>query len=282
MKRCCILILCCTIFLSSCSENEQEKSSIYTPSSESKTDNSLHTNMDEPDTSTNEITWELATNEYPYSTYEEIKSGTHSNQYVIISCVIESAEYSDLMDWVECDVWFAYKDIYKSNNIFFDCKELASYNPKSLKSGDNIDICVYVNVDNSFGSNIISFSKNDNNITLSEIHNCVPVNFIYCGKVRNDVTGNWRLSKANTDLTSSEYVLFYYKNYFESDNEIHAIINYTDNTTILIKSSFGMLDVTVFSHVKGEENDAKILFSGNLMEKYHVNISSGEIVYLSE
>ena len=282
MKLFCILFLCCSLFLSSCSAKKQEQSSSNALPIEPTTSETLQSDINEPETSSNEITWEYAINEYPQSTYEEIESGTYSNQYVILSCVIESAEYSDLMDWVRCDVWFVYKDIYKLNDIFFKCDTLKKYNPKALQPGDNIDICVYVNIDNSFGNDIISFTHNDKTLTLSEIHDCVPVNFTHCGNVQNDVTDNWRLSKASTNLHSSEYILFYYKNFFKSDNEIHAIINFTDNTTIRIKPILGMLDVSVFSHIDGEENDAKILFGGKLIETYQVNIDTGEIIYLSE
>lgn len=285
MKRKCVFILCgVLLLLSGCSAEDSEKTSIPTPPPEIKFDNVSEIDISAPVSTTaiDEITWEYAINEFPHSTYEEVKSGAYPNQYVILSCVIENAEYFEPMDWVECDVWFSYRDIYKADDIRFDCAELTNCSPKKLQPGDNIDICIYVNADNSFGGDIISFSENANTVTLSEIHDCVPVDFIYYGKVPNDSTGKWRLSKANTNLNASEYALFYYSYYFESDNEIHAIVNYQNNTTIRICANFGMLDVSVLTHIEGEENDAKMLFGGSVIESYQVDISSGEILNISE
>ncbi len=106
------------------------------------------------------------------------------------------------------------------------------------------------------------------------------ITFDYCGNVKNDKTGKWRLSKVNSTLDVTEYALYYYKNYFKSDDEIHAIINYSNDTTIRIRtiSALGLLDVTTLTHIQGEENNADILFGGDVINSYMINIKSGELV----
>ena len=80
-------------------------------------------------------------------------------------------------------------------------------------------------------------------------------------KVNNDVTGNWRISSIAEPIVMSDHALAYYKQYFENDNEIHAIVNFGNNTTTQI-STLGatdpdVIDVTTYEYVKGEEHDAK-------------------------
>lgn len=111
------------------------------------------------------------------------------------------------------------------------------------------------------------------------INNDVDVNFV--SSVRNDATGNWRLARVATQKEVQEYALDYYNAYFESDTEIHAIINFSLNTTNkLAKSIPDVLNVTVYDYVSKEEHDAKALFSGTLLADYEVNVSTGEITQL--
>jgi hypothetical protein len=95
--------------------------------------------------------------------------------------------------------------------------------------------------------------------------------------VRNDVTGNWRVATIAENIDISEYALDYYNEYFESDDEIHAIINFNYNTTTQIRVLGNQLDVTVYEYVDKEEHDAKLLFSGMKLKEYSVDIESGEI-----
>lgn len=96
-------------------------------------------------------------------------------------------------------------------------------------------------------------------------------------KVRNDVTGNWRVSAIAENIDIKDYALDYYKKYFESDNEIHAIINFNYKTTTKISVMGNLLDVTIFEYVNKEEHDAKLLFSGEMLKEYHINMDTGEI-----
>lgn len=105
-----------------------------------------------------------------------------------------------------------------------------------------------------------------------------PANFTFMGKVKKDVTGNWRWSKVSTDLEPSDYAVYYYNTYFHSDDEIHAIINSKSNTTIRINciADLNILDIGILNHIDHEENDAKVLFSGDLIEEYKINLTTGE------
>lgn len=96
-------------------------------------------------------------------------------------------------------------------------------------------------------------------------------------KVRNDTTGNWRISLIAENIDMSEYALDYYKQYFTDDSEIHFIVNFNYNTTTKIMVMGGDLDVTVQEYVAKEEHDAKMLGSGNVLAEYFVNIETGEI-----
>lgn len=97
------------------------------------------------------------------------------------------------------------------------------------------------------------------------------------GNVNNDSTGNWKIAKTSGTFKIEEYALDYYNNYFESDNEIHAVINSTNNTTTSIEVVLGDVWVTVHEYVNGEENDADALFGGDVLEMYSVNTNNGEI-----
>ena len=80
-------------------------------------------------------------------------------------------------------------------------------------------------------------------------------------KVRNDTTGNWRISLIAENIDMSEYALDYYKQYFTDDSEIHFIVNFNYNTTTKIMVMGGDLDVTVQEYVAKEEHDAEMLLS---------------------
>lgn len=96
-------------------------------------------------------------------------------------------------------------------------------------------------------------------------------------KVRNDATGNWRISCIAENIDMSEYALDYYKQYFTDDSEIHFIVNFNYNTTTKIMNMGGDLDVTVQEYVSKEEHDANLLGSGSVLAEYFVNKETGEI-----
>ena len=96
--------------------------------------------------------------------------------------------------------------------------------------------------------------------------------------VRNDVTGNWRRSATSSSLVPADYAFEYYTEMFSSDDEIHAIWNATLKTTTSISVVFNLLYVDTREYVDGEEHDAKIMFSGELLDSRIIDIETGELV----
>ena len=102
--------------------------------------------------------------------------------------------------------------------------------------------------------------------------------FWFSDSVINDVTGRLKISSLAAEIDASEYAAMYYNTLFSSDDEIHAVVNFTTNTTTSISVlQDGMLDVAVHEYVSGEEHDSQTLFSGTLIEEYFVNIETGEV-----
>ena len=96
-------------------------------------------------------------------------------------------------------------------------------------------------------------------------------------KVRNDTTGKWRISVFSKNIEIKKYALDYYKAYFTNDDEIHAIVNFYNNTTTKISVAGDCLDLTIYEYVDGEEHDANKLFSGLLYNEYTVNKKTGKV-----
>lgn len=96
-------------------------------------------------------------------------------------------------------------------------------------------------------------------------------------KVRNDVTGKWKISTIAEDVQMVDYALSYYEKYFYGDDEIHAIVNFNYNTTTSITYMSGQIYVTVHEYVNGEEHDANLLFSGMVLEDYIIYPDNGDI-----
>jgi len=106
-----------------------------------------------------------------------------------------------------------------------------------------------------------------------------PLGFsvLFSDTYRNDTTGNWRLAMIAENINIEEYAVEYYNNYFESNSEVHIIINFTLNTTTRITVMGNLLDVSIMEYVDKEEHDAQLACSGTLLSEYHVNMDTGEI-----
>ena len=95
--------------------------------------------------------------------------------------------------------------------------------------------------------------------------------------VRNDKTGNWRISKISENINMEEYALSYYKKYFKNDSEIHWIVNFTLKTTTCISVSGNLIWVDVHEYVDGEEHYADTLGSGTILSKFQIYTDNGDI-----
>lgn len=104
------------------------------------------------------------------------------------------------------------------------------------------------------------------------------IDFSFSDSVRHDTTGNWRISLISSSTTPDNYALDYYNTLFASDDEIHAVVNFSLNTTTRISVLYdGVLDVTVLEYIDGEEHDAKELFGGSLLTEYWIHTDTGEV-----
>lgn len=104
---------------------------------------------------------------------------------------------------------------------------------------------------------------------------------LFFKSVNEDKTGNWRYATIASNEDIEYYVLSYYKKYFQADNEVHAIIDFTRKTTTRINSSGGVLTVSILDYVDGEEHDANLMFSGQLLKTYYIYTDNGDIEELN-
>lgn len=97
--------------------------------------------------------------------------------------------------------------------------------------------------------------------------------------VRNDVTGNWRITTiANSSLSDIEnYAFDYYHKYFKNNDEIHAIINFSTRTTNRLQIYGNSIVVTIHEYEEDEEHDAKELFKGDVLSIYTVYADNGDV-----
>ena len=126
------------------------------------------------------------------------------------------------------------------------------------------------------GSYDLKCSEDDKDEDAIKLH--------FSNEVRNDVTGNWRIATLASDKSSLDFALAYYKEFVTSKDEIHAVVNFTDNKTTKICTALDSdyVDVTIHNYVDGEEHDAKLLFGGDVTGEYWINIETGEVENLAD
>lgn len=94
--------------------------------------------------------------------------------------------------------------------------------------------------------------------------------------VRGDKTGTWRMLRYSAGVNFADYAADYYAAYFESDDEVHAVVDLT-HATYMITYSYGILNIAQHAYVDGEEHDAALLGSGDLIAQYTVDLSTGAV-----
>ncbi len=99
---------------------------------------------------------------------------------------------------------------------------------------------------------------------------------LFSKTIPHDVTGKWRKCLIYSNQDFIPYAHDYYRAYFESDDETHAVINLFLKTTTKLSVSGVDLIAVVYEYVDGEENDAKDLFGGMLYSTYVINKDTGE------
>ena len=153
--------------------------------------------------------------------------------------------------------------VNSSNNEAKAKEEAEAKAKEETEAKENVSTTPTINRENIIGTSNKDFKK----ISTSK-----PT------KVRNDTTGNWKLSKIATTDDILEYAKSYYDNNFTSDDEIHAIVNFTLNTTTCVSTLFdNIISVTIHEYVDKEEHDANKLFSGMVLGDYWIYLDNGDI-----
>lgn len=160
-------------------------------------------------------------------------------------------------------------EVFEGDNQIFPAAPADTSSPEEISSPEETEAPAdsAPEVPHRPGEEIVGVSDKD----VSEI----SMNF--AGNVRNDVTENWRYSTTSEDIDIENYALSYYQEYFESDNEIHGIINFTRKTTARLNVSGNMIFLSLYDYVDGEEHDAKIMFSGTPLASYIIYTDNGDI-----
>lgn len=104
---------------------------------------------------------------------------------------------------------------------------------------------------------------------------------IFYKSVHNDKTGNWRELVYHSSDEVQDFASEYYAAYFESDDEIHSVVNLQEKTTACLSVFGDDILIDVHEYVDKEEHDATILFTGDMIAQYSVNKKTGEIEKLS-
>lgn len=121
----------------------------------------------------------------------------------------------------------------------------------------------------------------DDALTSESGNLLADVDITFYDEFRNDVTGKWRKALVLTNSQIQDYAVDYYNTYFQADDEIHIIYDFSLNTVNCLKVFGNELYISITDYVDDEEQDAKIACSGTFLGEYHINIDTGEITYNS-
>ena len=230
--------------------------------------------------------WDYLEDQYPALCVDQLVTGQYADNYVILNVRIELPDYDESLNEVVANAYYKKTDGSEDYGMWYtflnneDLQDTGYIGDASVlrnvEDGKEYEGCFYINSDNSYGpSNMLALRPVDDGTENSSSGNTVHVDFH--SSVPNDVTGKWRLAIVNTQLPVSDYLISYYQTFFKSDDEIHAIINTADNTTTCVSVLAGMFDVAVHQYIQGEENDAKVLFGGDLISEEFYDKETGEL-----
>ena len=103
-------------------------------------------------------------------------------------------------------------------------------------------------------------------------------NLIFYSEFPNDVTGNWRMAKFDTEDPAQEYIVDYYNDYFKSDKEIHFIYNFALNEVNVVRMyDSNYIDLSIRKYIPDEERDAKEAGGGELIKECYINTETKEV-----
>lgn len=233
-----ILLLCSALALTGCSNTyndvsaDNPTSSVVATTTATQSSTTIKNNTTKEETTTqkaNDNSWISILSKYVESSYDNVKSGQHKKEYVILPCTIASTEYSKTGNCVTCDAWFTHGDSYVSQSITFYLDELKDYSPKDIHSGDNLKICFYINSDGSFGSTIKGFVYTKDDISLDDIYTTYKAN---CSLIEYE-----NLLRYPDDLKGTTYSFDgkVFQIISEENNYVEMLILYNDSNLIHVK-----------------------------------------------
>ncbi len=102
--------------------------------------------------------WNAISSTYQHVKYDDITTGRYSDHYVIIDGIIDNIDKD--LSFLEYDIYYKSKNSYKvsKDNLADNENNLRYSKIQSLENGDKVQLCVYVNSDNSFGSDLLSLN----------------------------------------------------------------------------------------------------------------------------
>ena len=245
------------------------------------------TDLEIPANCTSDELWTYLEEHVPIVTIDQITKDM-AGSYVLVDSIARNVEVDQSLSYVTCDMYFQLNEnTYRKHSLwgcFWEDEDLERYGCISgkdvisgMKENDHLRGCYMVYFDGSFGSTDMLAIKKLEDIDINTVTLLDPVHLSPLEKVPNDVTGKWFYTTLNQDIDVIKFAKSYYENNFHDDKEIHAIINRSNGTTTSLKILSGLLWVDVYKYVEGEEKDAKILFGGEWLAEYTVDLDTGKI-----
>ena len=93
--------------------------------------------------------------------------------------------------------------------------------------------------------------------------------------VRGDKTDNWRIVKVANGTPPSDYAVEYAKAYMD-EGDIHYIVNFSLNTTTMIRVILDTVEAKTTEYVSKEEHDATVIGQGMLYTDKFYNLETGD------
>ncbi len=125
-----------------------------------------------------------------------------------------------------------------------------------------------------------SSESSEDSIAFTPIGDSLAINFDLNDPLEfpDDVTGKWRkVTFAEGEVEFQYYALCYYDTYFESDDEVHILYNFSNKTVNCINCFGSFLNLRVLDYVDKEEHSAKAACGGTLLAEYHIDIATGVV-----
>lgn len=125
-----------------------------------------------------------------------------------------------------------------------------------------------------------SSESSENSVAFTPIGDSLAIDFDLNGPLEfpDDATGKWRkVTFSEGEVEFQYYALCYYDTYFESDDEVHVLYNFSNKTVNCINCFGSFLDLRVLDYVDKEEHSAKAACGGTLLAEYHIDIATGVV-----